>query len=243
MLPARFNVEFAPPRLRAGFAAIGIDRSVVALALAMVVLVAGVPGCSRDAPDGARQPVSDEQPFDSSALRSALERIVDWHTRHQTGTVGALRPGLKEAELARQLEPLPCRLPREIQALYVWHDGMETGDEVMVWYHYFPSLDNALRNYRKLTAIGLLHADEFPVLEFEGEYYVVRCTQRAADTSPVWLVFHNPERPLNYVSFTTYMATAAEWYESGAAQAGDLRQMRAIHQRLNPGAEFPYAVD
>jgi len=39
------------------------------------------------------------------------------------------------------------------------------------------------------------------------------------------------------------MQTAAEWYESGAAEAHDLHQLRAIHQRHNPGAQFPYAVE
>jgi len=63
------------------------------------------------------------------------------------------------------------------------------------------------------------------------------------DASPVWLVHDNPERSVNYVSFTAYMQTAAEWYESGAAEAHDLHQLRAIHQRHNPGAQFPYAVE
>jgi len=194
--------------------------------------------------------------YDATAMRAALERIKAWHTAYQTPVARAFRPGLGDTELTNKLQSLPCRLPREIQALYTWHDGTDFVDDAFVWYHYFPSLDRAIGSYRRLVASGLLHPDEFPVLDFEGEYYVVRCSAGTSDTSPVWLVFHNPERPANYVSFTAYMQTAADWYESGAASAVDratdaadfprrrenLLRLRDIHQRYNPGAMFPYAV-
>jgi len=194
--------------------------------------------------------------YDATAMRAALERIEAWHAAYRTPIARAFRPGLGDTELTRKLQSLPCRLPREIQALYTWHDGTEIVDDEFVWYHYLPSLDRAIGNYRRLVASGLLHPDEFPVLDFEGEYYVVRCSAGTSDTSPVWLVFHNPARPVNYVSFTAFMQTAADWYESGAASGVDratdaadlprrrenLLRLRDIHQRYNPGAMFPYAV-
>ena len=79
---------------------------------------------------------------------------------------------------------------------------------------------------------------------------MVRCAGRAEASSPVWNVFHNPERPVNYLSVTTYMQTAAEWFDSGAVRSSpsgalegpDIRQLAAIHQRFNPGALFPYSL-
>ena len=191
---------------------------------------------------GWSQGMAGAPPFDDSALRFALERIVRWHAMHDAETVHGLRPGLSRDGLAHMLGRLPCRLPREVQSLYLWHDGISAVDSEFIWYHYFPSLDRALQNYERLVRDGLLRSDEFPVLEFDGEYYVVHCGPDIVDTSPVWYVFHNPERHINYVSFTAFMQTAAEWYETGAAQATDLRQLRDIHQRHNPGATFPYAV-
>ena len=120
---------------------------------------------------------------------------------------------------------------------------MQTVDAEWVWYHYFPSLEDGIHRYRQLVATGLLHPDAFPVLEFEGEYHVVRCASGVSAHSPVWHVHQNPERVANYLSVTTYMETAAEWYESGAVTATHLRAVPAIHPRHNPGAAFPYAVD
>jgi len=228
-------------------ASVRVDAFLVPFAIAIraaLVSVAaiGLAACPGEPHDAPRE-VSNVQAFDSSALRSALERIVQWHARHHTNTAAVLRPGLSEVELQRQLDKLPCRLPHEIQALYAWHDGTEVTDDEFIWYHYFPSLESAINSYRRLTSTGFLPPGEFPVLEFEGEYYVVRCSNRVVDASPVWHVHHNPERNVNYVSFTAYMETAAEWYETGAAEAHDLRRLREIHQRHNPGAVFPYAVN
>lgn len=220
-----------------------LDRSLGHWPFALTLLGFGLAGCPQDPHDVPRAPTSMAQPFDSTALRSALERIAGWHVIHKTQTAAALRPGLSESQLAQALGRLPCELPREIRAVYAWHDGTERVDAEFVWYHYFPNLEISIRNYGRLTGSGLLHPDEFPVLEFEGEYYVVRCSKLLVDASPVWLVHDNPERSVNYVSFTAYMQTAAEWYESGAAEAHDLHQLRAIHQRHNPGAQFPYAVE
>ena len=215
---------------------------VVIRAALIFVAAIGLAGCPGDPHDVPRE-VNKVQAFDSSTLRSALERIVQWHVRHETNTPAVLRPGLGQVELERQLEKLPCRLPQEIQALYAWHDGTDVTDDEFIWYHYFPSLESAINSYRRLTSTGFLPPDEFPVLEFEGEYYVVRCSDHVVDTSPVWHVYHNPERHVNFVSFTAFMETAAEWYETGAAEADDLRRLSEIHQHYNPDAVFPYAVD
>jgi len=216
--------------------------AIVMRAAAPSLIAVAVAGCS-PSPDAPAPEVAKMQAFDDSMLRSALEHIVQWHDAHRTNAEAALRPGLREVELQSQLAKLPCRLPREIEAVYAWHDGTSPADVQFIWYHHFPSLENAIDSYRRFTATGLLHRDEFPVLEFEGEFYVVRCSSNVVDSSPVWHVHQNPERQVNYLSFTTYMETAAEWYETGAAAADDLQRLRAIHRRHNPGAVFPYAVD
>jgi len=227
--------------LNAKFAA--MPRHPRSRSLGLIALVALVmAGCPSDHDQPSAQPIGPKAPFDAAALHSALGRIVRWHAQRDPGWVAALRPGLAAPGLARALDRLPCRPPREIETLYAWHDGTDPADAPFVWYHSFPSLDEAIRSYHRLVGSGLLRPDEFPVLEFEGEYYVVRCSRRAADTSSVWLVFHDPERVVNYVSFTAYMETAADWYESGATDPADLRRLRAIHQLRNPGAQFPYAV-
>jgi len=172
--------------------------AVVTRAAAPSLIALAVAGCS-PSPDDAAPEVPKIPAFDDSTLRPALERIVQWHQEHHTNAAAALRPGLNEVELRRQVRNLPCRLPREIESLYAWHDGTDPADVEFVLYHHFPSLENAIDSYRRFTGTGLLHRDEFPVLEFEGEFYVVRCSNNVVDSSPVWHVHQNPERLVNYL--------------------------------------------
>ena len=196
-----------------------------------------------------------EKAFDPKLLLQALDRILLWLKKHNPKTVSNLLPGLSENELKQKEKDLPFNLPKELDILYRWRNGQGTKTEnPFIWYHDFPSLDMAIKEYHELKRLGPLgrwNASWFPFLTFMGEYYFIACPKEKKTALPIRFYFNeDPETHPVYINLTTMMLTAAEWYESGAvfvsdktgALDGNVQAIRNIHQKYNRGLRFPYHV-
>jgi hypothetical protein len=151
-----------------------------------------------------------------------------------------------------------CALPRELAELYGWRNGMHSDTDVpFTLYHRFVSLQDALDRrdtYRNpVFRLGSpLPEDWIPVLEFQGEYYFIRCDTVGTSAAVVWYWSgEEPEIHRVFASLTGLLETAADWYESGAIRVADptggldmdVRRVRDIYVRRYPDLTFPYYVD
>ncbi len=198
-----------------------------------------------------------ESRYDKAALIGALERIRAWWMQHDPRVAEALLPGLDSRAITEKTSRLPFRLPEEVYALYGWRNG--TGSDLaqpFIWYHDFMSLDRAVAEHERMTALSgfpLMRwpAQWFPLFGFEGEHYFIQGHTQKRKALPVAFAFlEEPLATVCYRNLTTMMLTVAECLESGAvfldpttrSMGEKLPQIRAIHHKHNPGLPFPYAV-
>ena len=208
-------------------------------------------GCGGEFPVDARTQQLAADHADTRALLDALERIESWHASHGTGL--ELRAGRDAAALTRRLRGSDLHATDELVALYGWHDGEARADALdFVWGFDFLPLDDAIGDRRWLRWVPLLgwDADYLPILSFQGEWFAVDCGREGQAGSPVVHLFLEDSPRVAFTNLTTMMRTMAEAMESGAirwdsevgAMVDDVQAVSEIHARLNPGAEFPYAV-
>lgn len=188
---------------------------------------------------------------DEKALQRALQRIFVWHRRHNPVAARALRPGLSDEQIDALTKDLPFRLPSELRVLYRWRDGGTPGIP-FVGYHGFLSLEQAVAFHRRNRRWRRWGETWLPVFEFEHESYFVICDGFESPKPIRYLFLEEPHYWVSFTNLTTMMQTAAESMEKGAvwvvepesgAMEQDLALVSAIHERLNPGALFPYYAD
>lgn len=87
-----------------------------------------------------------------------------------------------------------------------------------------------------------------PIFSFEGEWFGAYCGKDAHNAGPIAHYFLEDEPRIIYKNLTVFLANMAEALSSGAirwendAMVEDIRKIRAIHQKYNPGYSFPYYV-
>ena len=187
-------------------------------------------------------------------LIQALERIRVWSERNNPAVARALRPGLSEAEIDARTKDLPFRLPREVYWLYGWRNGTGLAPGAFFLYHQWPSLEDAMAEYKSLLDLGLgWNRVWFPLFWFQDEHFFHACGEGSQEALPVLKHFlEDTDIPISFTNLTTLALTQAEGLESGAFWVTDREQgflemhngsLSRIHQRLNPGASYPYYVD
>ena len=220
-------------------------RPIVCCGAALLVLCA----CSGEFPADTSKFQAAEAGYDAALLTTSLNEIEAWHAKNDTGVAGILRAGRSEASIEEAFTGSDCQPTDELKSLWSWHDGGVSATP-FVWYHDFLPLEDALSEYRWLHINPLVRWDPhyIPILSFEGEWYAAYCGPKAGSAGPIAHYFLEDGGRIVSVNLTVFMASMAEAFQSGAIQwknegmVEDIQQVHSIHQRNNPGYEFPYYV-
>ena len=160
------------------------------------------------------------------SIAGILRQILN-HTAAANPSLKAhLRKGLSKKQIKEKTRSFPFRLPKEVEELYQWRDGLslEVHDAFLFHYHYFLPLDKALEAYQINLTWRVLDADDptivrnlLPLFSFQGEFYGAYCCRAKQDTAPIYFVHHGEY--LVYESLMAMLSALLECYEAGAYQA------------------------
>ena len=176
-------------------------------------------------------------------LKLSLERIVAWHKRRGRKVVDLLQPGLSATALKA-----PLVLHADVVHLYKWGNGTRVSQDYVLNDLYFTpgyyllSFDHALDAYNRLVSSTSWHESWFPVMTSGGgDYYGV--DHALGDV--IHYIRDYSDCPVQYLSLTAMMQSAAECYESDSYFLDDrgLVQVNTdaeciIARRLNPQVDY-----
>ncbi|MBW4581646.1 MAG: SMI1/KNR4 family protein [Tildeniella nuda ZEHNDER 1965/U140] len=155
-----------------------------------------------------------------STIAGILRQILN-HTAKANPILRAnLRKGLSRTQIKQITHAFPFRLPREVEELYQWRDGMnvEVHDDFLFHYHYFLPLHKALEEYQMNLTWRVLGDDDptiipnlLPLFSFQGEFYGAYCRREKQDKAPIYFVFH--DEGIVYDSLTSMLSAILECYE------------------------------
>jgi cell wall assembly regulator SMI1 len=196
-----------------------------------------------------------EQAYDRDKLIGALERIKTLHEHNGAKVVNSLQKGLDEQTILKGFQSIGLKPPHELVLLYQWRNGCDPiSNTPFIWYHDFLPLDRALSEYKTLVENRRLtgwHESWFPVFQFQGEYYFLACEPGIEKATAVRHYFvEETETKAIFANLGNMMETMARVFETGAvwldkesgAFKDDVQRIADVHQRLNPGFEFPYHI-
>lgn len=160
-----------------------------------------------------------------SPLTENLEKIQTWWETYYQPAARSLQPGLKPEQIRERLKDLPLTIPEDLYTLYTWHNGQQPtgpGAEFIPAYT-FLSLDDALKTYREMRELSKTSIQDnefwppyyFPILSFEGSYYVVLCGGDKPG-SVIERLLEDPEPGAAYPTIAFFIQEIAENYASGA---------------------------
>ncbi len=221
-------------------------RAIVAFGLGIVSLC----GCAGEFPADALKLQAAEEAYDGELLVQSLDQIKAWHIANKTGVADVLGDGREPASIVAAFVETECRPTEELKSLWAWRDG-ETGPAPFVWYHDFLSMEEALSEYESLLLNPLVQWDPqyVPVFSFEGEWYAAYCGKDVSNAGPVVHFFLQDEPRISHVNLTIFIAGMVEALRSGAvrwnsdAMVEDIGKVYSIHQKYNPGYDFPYYIE
>lgn len=154
----------------------------------------------------------------AAPLSMILEEILKY-TSINSELIPSLHDGITLQEIESKLNSFPFQIPREVEALYQWHNGTDLEIEFFNGYAFLP-LDEALKirnEWIKCNTDYIVYPPELlPLFEFEGEYYCVECSHDKQDCGVIWNVYHDSSREYN--SLKTMLLAILECYEVGAYQ-------------------------
>lgn len=206
-------------------------------------------GCSGEFAADAQKLHAAEAAYDGKRLVESLNAIEAWHVKHDTGIASVLGKGVSPSAIEQALSGPNCEPTEELKLLWSWRNGA-ISTTPFVWYHDFLSLDDAVSKSKWLRINPLVRWDPqyIPILEFEGEWYAAYCGPDAGSAGPIAHYFLEDGPRIVSVNLTVFMTSMAEAFSSSAIQwknsamVEDIHQVHSIHQRHNPGYEFPYYV-
>lgn len=120
-----------------------------------------------------------------SAIRAALERILECLQLQAPQMVQSLQPGLTSTEIAAKVADLPFQLPTQVVELYQWRNGSSYEPRCceLLPSYCFLSLDEAIKNYKLTIDIvssieenwqeDLFNPSWFPLFAEDSNFYVV----------------------------------------------------------------------
>ncbi len=199
--------------------------------------------------------VAADNAYDTKRLSESIVLIKQWHDNNAPEVAKSLQPGLSESLIKEKFLGLGLRPPKELIDLYNLYNGCDPASNVpFIWYHDFLTLDRAISEYKTLVDTRLLSGWRkawFPVFQFQDEYYFVDCESKEQNAAPVLVYFTEDTviRPV-FVNLTVMMETMAEIFQSKAvwinkewgAFKDDIKKIKKIHGKHNPGLEFPYSI-
>lgn len=123
-------------------------------------------------------------------LNEYLGALEAWLHAHAPSLVETLRPGADEAHLdAAMVDVAPYLLPDDVRALYRWHDGQTPDGELVPGYRFLPIKDAVARYQMMLDLLPDMQGWNpfwFPLLDFEGDLFVVELGCEPTPTTPVF---------------------------------------------------------
>lgn len=160
-------------------------------------------------------------------LGDSLERIESWLERRMKPTARTFHRGRRRSAVAARLGQLGLDPPRELYALYGWHDGQrDTTDADLLPGYRFLSLEaagDAVTDMAQGAADGTVpeswSQSWFPILEGGAGYVVVVCAGDDAGTVLEWSSVTG--RAIRHPSLAALMQEIADGYEAGAYTVGD----------------------
>lgn len=206
-------------------------------------------GCTGEFPADAPKLQAAEAAYDRVLLLKTLNEIDAWHINNDTGIAGGLAAGRRASSIEAGFANLDCRPTEELKTLWSWRDG-ETGSLPFVWYYDFLPMEEALSEYRWLRLNPLVQWDPrcIPIFTFDGEWFAACCGEGVKEAGPIVHYFLEDEPRIAYVNLTVFLASMAEALRTGGvrwedgAMKDDIRKMHSIHQKRNPGYDFPFYV-
>lgn len=168
-----------------------------------------------------------------SAIRAALERILECLQLQSPQMVQSLQPGLTSTEIAAKVADLPFQLPTEVVELYQWRNGSSYEPcccELLPSYC-FLSLDEAIRQYR-LTIDIISYIENWqeyfnpswlPLFALDGNFYLVASDLDPSKPAPI--TYHDEYlscgsgQEFEFDSLTDMLQAVAECWEQGAYYA------------------------
>lgn len=193
--------------------------------------------------------------YNPGRLSESLHAIKLWHENNSPAVAKSLKPGLNKNMIKARFLDLGVAAPKELIDLYSLHNGCDPVSNIpFIWYHDFLTLDQAISEYRNLMGARSLtgwRGEWFPVFQFQDEYYFVDCWKKDQIAAPVLHYFMEDTviRPV-FLNLTVMMETMDEIFQSNAvwidkewgALKDDIKRIKEIHEKHNPGLEFPYSV-
>jgi len=201
--------------------------------LATLILLAVACGGSGD----RQRPLTDEEfraaanvfgQVDLRPLSESLERIESWLEQRSKPTAQTFHRGRRRSAVSARLQQLGLDPPRELFALYGWHDGQrDTTDAELIPGYQFLSLDAAADEYNVMAqqvADGKLRSSWWsesylPILEGGAGLIVVVCNGGETGTVLEWSAVSG--RAIGHPSLASLMQEIADGYEAGAYTIGD----------------------
>lgn len=158
-------------------------------------------------------------------IAKTLSQILNHTARANPRLRASLRKGLSKTQIKEKTRTFPFRLPREVEELYQWRDGMELDahNDFLFYYHYFLPLHKALEERQMNINWRVLGDDDptivpelLPLFSCNGRFYGTRCRREKQDTAPVYFVSDGESQVYN--SLTSMLSAILECYETGAYQ-------------------------
>lgn len=153
-----------------------------------------------------------------SSVANILEGILSFTASTDPHLGQCLQEGLSSEQINEMTQDFSFRLPREVEELYKWHNGMGPEgreDHRLLYYHYFLPLDEALDLSKSFAEIDFIEKKGLlPLFEFEGEYYASCCSEEEQELASICFLYHDEH--IVYDSLTTMLSSILECYEQKA---------------------------
>ncbi len=158
-------------------------------------------------------------------LTQALN-VIEMHLSNNYPNIRAkIPPGLSKAQIKKELQILPYKLPLEIYELYQfcggWDRETENWDEIFApWYGTttLRSLTTIIEDIEFFTTSKIRYMGKplVPIFGFDRIYLCVVGDFSEQYSSPILYVSELNEVELHYVSLTTMIQTVAESWQNGS---------------------------
>lgn len=181
------------------------------------------------------------------SIYEQLEALKRWHEQQNSPSAKLFRPPLKTEQIQALSEAFPFALPKDVVALYRWHDGMKDNAPLFREYTLYP-LEDALDEYELALEVAADDEDKpwqkgwFPFAGFMGEHLALDCDPDSELAGKIIYQTEGQGYPW-YDGLEPFLLTVRTCFEQGAyfydedeILSEDWEQANAIRQQINPGS-------
>jgi len=184
-----------------------------------------------------------------------LDALKNWHLEQGSPSAEGFLPPLKSEAITRRLKAFPYPVPKAVQNLYRWHNGLKDNLPLFREFTLYP-LEEALAEYElacELSAEASESAEAgesaeaswrpswLPIMGFMGDHLAVDCDPQALRPGHIWFKSANEEAYPWYDSFEQLLLTLRSSFEQGAyffdedeILSEDWEAANQIREQLNP---------